>query len=273
MRLKKFMPVLIILVAIITTVAISPVCAFADTNDITADEITGIDLGDYNVELTYKRYILQTSGIEMAFEVVFDRNYVATNFGASGQNQIQDVLTEISLIVKNLGYIITLDTENNSFVGSMSFDSITDYYIAIDEDGYGTYQDTSNTKKSFLYVQSDSSTKTVFDGIEESEGLLQNFLQNFYNLGIDRENILLSYEYGTPYKIISTDADSKTYLVGKHIYVHKFDMNMDNSDREIHLSQKSPNIVGWYLTALGIALVIAGMVTLVYIVRKKRKEK
>lgn len=264
----------LIIAAIICAMAFSGIIATekasADTSGLSADEITGIKLNGYNVNLTYKYYVLDYSGLELSIGVVFDREYVTANYGGEGQETIQGVLTELSLLIKNMGYTISIDTANNAMTGTMSFDTLTDYDIATGSDSYEVYSGNPDKKTTFYYVESTTTTKTVFNGIEESEGLLQNFLQNFYNLGITRDKILLSYEYGTPYKIITSDADNVTFSVGKKIYVHEFNMNLDNSSREIHFYQKSPNAVGWYLTALFVALLITGAIVAVYFVNKKK---
>jgi hypothetical protein len=267
--MKKLLPVLFV-IFLVLSLSVSNVSAYADelTPDyVIEDSIYGVDLGDFEVELRYDNYILNSSGLYRAFEITFDKEFV-------DNNNLSDTefLMPIAVIISSMGYVTTIDNENYMIVGEMEFDSLTDLYIAQGIDGYSVDSSSYVTQTSFFYTDTFIKTTSLYDGIEESDGVLNQIITQFYELGVSREAILLNYTYGTPYKIISTDADKQTYSITDKIYLHSFDMTMDTSDREINMVQHSPNQVGWYSLGAMIAVVVISVpLTIVIIKRKKKK--
>jgi hypothetical protein len=172
----------------------------------------------------------------------------------------------------SLGYVSTVDKENNKIIGERKFADITELYIAMGIDGYDTNSSNYVTQKSFFFNDTFIKRPSPFTGIEQSEGAFKDILDAFYNLGIKREAVLLNYVYGTPYTIIKSDADHINYSAAQNIYLHSYDMNLDMSDKKMNLVQHSPNSVGWYSLGIMIALAVISIPLGVLIIKHKKKK-
>ncbi len=277
--MKKILAVILFVATIIATLTFAPTAAFAggavavtegDRSSLLRD--SGYKLGDgYYVEISYDNYILYSSGIYQAFTVTFDKvfwdGYAADENGINYRNNI---LEAIKLLFGGRGYVTEIDKDNARFTAFIKYESLTDYYIANDIDGYEREESSGNEKKGFLFNEYESSTTTIFKIIETEGNLLNAILQICYQAGINRENVALSYVYGTPYKIITTDADEVNYSSGQKLYLHTYKMNMDNYDREIVMKQKSPNPTGWYVLAIIIGMAVLALPLTIVIVKRKK---
>lgn len=267
--MKKLILVFLIVFFMIS-LNVSALSAYAEDEHGTVDEITGEDLGDFDVKLSYYNEILYSSGAYRAFEIIFDKYFVENNLTVDGSKI--DFLTPIAESIAKLGYTVTVNITNNSLVGEASFDSLTDLYIVLGVTGYESNENNYVTQSSFLYTDTFIKQNSPFNGIEESDSTLKDVIDYFYTLGVERNHILLNYTYGTPYKIINTNADEITYSVANRLYLHSFDMTLDTVGREITLVQHSPNVIGWYSLAIIIALfVISVPLTVLFIKHDKNK--
>lgn len=269
---------MVFIIAFIASISVFPIAASAEcTDQITAGDrgtlraISGYTLkDDYVIEISYLNYTLYSSGVYRAFIITFDRDYC--NLHEREDDEIFDsnaLLSVFELLFSSRGYTLEKDLENARFTASIKYDSFTDLYIGNGIDGYENDPSSGGEKKGFLYNEYTNTQKTEFSYIETPDNLFNGMLQLCYQLDISKENILLNYTYGTPYKIIKTDADETKYLSGQKIYTHSYDMTMDNYDREITLTQVTPNTSGWYTLAIGIALIVLILPLTFVIIRKK----
>lgn len=274
--IRKFLPLVFILFCIFSVSISSISCVAASENSINLLDMqpSGVDLGAYDVKLSYKNYTLYSSGAYRAIEIVFDNNFVSENYPiAEGAEEAPDILSEFAPLIKSLGYIVTIDKENNTIIGERSFDDLTELYIAMGMDGYDSNSNNYITQKSFFFTDTFIKQPSPFTDIETTEGAFKNILNAFYALGVKREAVLLNYTYGTPYTIIKSDADQITYSAAKNIYLHSYDMNLDMSAKKINLVQHSPNSVGWYTLAIMISLVVISVPVSIFIIKHKKKNK
>lgn len=275
--MKKFLP-LLLTVFFIICLSVSPFTAYADNvNDakLWIEVPKGADLGDFDVKLSYKNYTLYSSGAYRAFEISFDRYFVADNLTVVDDGETVDgyFLTPLAELIADMGYAVTVDRTNYNIIGEASFDTLTDLYIALGADGYDSNKTNNVTQSSFFYKDTFIKQPSPFTGIEESDEKIKDIIDGFYALGIKREGILLNYTYGTPYTIISSDADTTTYSPSENIYLHSFDMTMDMSDKKFTIKQHSPNPIGWYSMAVGIAIVVISVPFTIAIIKCKKKKR
>lgn len=269
--MKKFVPIALLLIVALTCVKVStaPASAAGESFPDLVGESNGADLKYFDVKLTYRNYILSSSGAYRAIEIAFDRNFAATLPQAEG-DATPDYLAVFGPYLQNLGYNEKVDKVNYTIKGERKFDTLTDMYIALGLDGYEPDKSDLPTQKSFYFIDTFNKQNSPFAGIEEEDNVLNAILKEFYNLGITRERILLNYTYGTPYKIIKTDADQTTYSASESLYLHSYDMNMDMSGRQIYLVQHTPNPVGWYTTAIIIAVVVISIPVAIFLINKRK---
>lgn len=268
---KKVFIILFILIFVLALGASSFVAAAEENLD---EMPLGEDLGDFDVKIGYKNYTLYSSGAYRAIEITFDKSFIEEKYPKIGESERDySFLDSFSADLTSLGYEIRLDQENNKIIGERTFESLTDLYIAMGIDGYETDNTKYETQKSFLYVDTFIKQNSPFVGIEEAESGFKNILEAIYKLDIKRGAVLLNYTYGTPYKIIKSDADNQFYLSAENIYLHSYDMNLDMTGRKINLVQHSPNAIGWYSIAIIIALVVISVPLSVLIIKHKKKNK
>lgn len=249
--------------------------AYADGEIIDDGPVTpiGFDLADGKQALVeYRRYTLPISGVYFEFDVTFDDEF----FREIGE--VRDSVFYPSSILEDLadkfasaGYDVATDPLGK-VVAKRKYDSLTDYYIAIGIDGFETNENNATKDSGVYFTTYTTTTQTPFCSVDTEGSFLNGIYSMLVGAGVTREGISLKYHYGTPYKIISSDADVKEYDKTNGVYVHTFVMDCDTAGREITLVQKSPNTVGWYATAVIIALPII-VVPLVITILKKKKNK
>ncbi len=285
MTLKRKIPLVIVFAVATILVVAASVCfsdfaAYADT-DTDMPELFGIDelkdigydLRGYDAEIGYYSQTLSNSGIYIAFEVTLDKDFLA-RAGAVEDcvYRYPQMFGELEKAFTAMGYTIDCDKNNGQLLASMTFESTTDYYIATGRNGYESNESSANVKKGFFYNDYYSSTVTAFSSVENEGNLLNLIYEKCLALGAEKEKIKLSYFYGTPYKIISTDADQVTYNRNKKLYVHRFDMTPSTKDREIHFTQHSPNSWAFYLIAVIVAVPVIAAPLAIAITKRKKKE-
>lgn len=256
-------------IALLVCVIIIPTggAAFADTQD-------GYKVREgYLAEITYGNFSMAGGSIIRSFTFTFDKEFLDTlNPDAIfGKEELYDYITAF---IVSIGYTARTD-EKGRIIGSKTFDSATDLYIEEYQiDGYEKDDSKYERKDGFFYSDIFFNQKTVFDGIEGDNIAMGMLLNILYMFDLEREDIALSYHYGTPYKIITTDAERSYFDTNSNIYVHEFYMNVANADREIKLTQHVPNVTNWYLLAIACSLPVV-LVTLAAMAisraRKKRR--
>lgn len=283
MTLKRKIPFVIVL-TVATTIIVAMSCCFSGVvacADSAAPDFCGLeelkgigyDLKGYDAEIGYYSYTLSNSGVYFAFEVTLDKDFLKR------VGEVEDcvyrypeMFGELETMFTAMGYTVDCDKHNGQLLASITFDSTTDYYIATGRNGYESNESSATVKKGFLYNDYYSSTVTVFSSVEDEGNLLNTIYQKCIDLGAEKEKIKLSYFYGTPYKIISTDADQVEYNYNKKLYVHRFDMTIETKDREIHFTQHSPNSWAFYLIAVIVAIPVIAVPLAIAIAKRKKKE-
>lgn len=279
--LKLIVPILLLLIvagALLFAPVALPAEAAADDYGIydKTDTIPGVgyDLDGYYVSIAYHNYTLRNSGVYFAFVITLDKEF-HRNISLSENNVVYDcaLLAQIETLFKTIGYTVVCDDFNGQLYAYISYDTMTDYYIANGLDGYEVSQSDATEDKGFLFTDYYTESKTVFSVIGSGDNVIDACLELCEEAGAPEDKIALRYVYGTPYKIISSDADSVTYNSQNSLYLHSFNLIVADKDRVIHLKQHAPNPVGWYVLAVIIAIpVIAVPLTIMIVKRKKKQE-
>lgn len=234
----------------------------------------GYDLDGYYVSFSYHNYTLRNSGVYFAFVITLDKDF-HHKISLSDNNVIYDcaLLKQIEILFKVMGYTVVCDDFNGQLYAYLSYDTMTDYYIANGLDGYETSDSDATEDKGFLFTDYYTESKTVFSLIGSGDNVIDACLELFKEAGAPEDKIALRYVYGTPYKIVTSDADSVTYNTQRNLYLHSFNLTIADKDRVIHLKQHAPNSVGWYVLAVIIAIpAIAVPLTIMILKRKKKQE-
>ncbi len=115
--------------------------------------------------------------------------------------------------------------------------------------------------------------KTV-NGVNIVDKIKDIFASNLYvatPIGFDVSEVDLTYKFITPYRRLHSDG--KVSKIDNK-YEHTWQIDILDSDQEIHFYRVSANSIVWYLGALGITVLflIIGTVVAVIIERKKRRK-
>lgn len=230
--------------------------------------------GGYIAEITFNNLNLPNNNIVRALQVYVDKQKLT-----AGANEMQKelrlasaqiVLNSIFIEYEAKGYNITFDDEIIE-ITLERYDSITDYYLAKDYNGYKKPEKDNQLKWGLLYNTYSYTDKTVFSNIDGT--IIQELAQSLqYIEGISSSDIAYIYNYGTTYsrKTIASDADNIYYYSKLGINIHKFVMSDATLNREYTIQQSVPNALSWYSGA--IILVAIPAVALIIYAYKKKKE-
>ncbi len=225
---------------------------------------------DYFAEITYANFNMAGGSIVRTFSITFDKEFF-DSFEEDSPMGREQLLNYVSGYIFAMGFKAEKD-DTGRVIGSKVYDSATDLYLEYGINGYEPDDSDYDRQDGFLYSDIISTQKTIFDGIEEdtSFGLLLGIL---YMFNLERQDIALSYHYGSPYKIITTDAERSYFDTNSDIYIHEFYMDLNSAGREIKIFQRVPNATNWYLLALAISLpiVLATLLGLIVSVYKKKR--
>lgn len=266
-----FAVAVIAVAAIPVSVGVGEAATVSDSPSIgDMDELRdiGYDLNGYEVEIGYYSYTLKGSGVYFAFELTLDKNFR----GRIERSRCSAMFLELKKIFYEMGYTVRTDSNNGQILGQLNYSSTTDYYIATGRDGYEVGTASTPSKKGFFFNEYSSASVSPFSIIEEEGNILNVIYEMCLNLGADKQKILLSYYYGTPYKIIDTDADIKKVDYDKSVYVHRFNMTLEDKDRELHFTQRSTNAWAFYLLAVLAAVPVIAVPLVISIKKQKKKE-
>lgn len=157
---------------------------------------------------------------------------------------------------------------------SVSFDTVTDYYIAAGITGFDPPEEDDGegvtTETTAFYVYTTTEMQTVF--AEKSETSIVSFLETVAGAcGVPEEKVSYRYFYATKYKkAITTNADS--VLEYDDCKLHIFDISRDDFGRKITITSCNPNPDSWYYLAVGTGVLVAiatGTVIAVNYAKKK----
>lgn len=221
----------------------------------------------YLAEIAFYDHNLSGGGVARSIVVTFDRQYF-----------YQDeyfvpfifAMSTIGEILDQIGYK-SEQIAGCRVKGTRQYDSVTNVYIENEIDGYENSPSEAEEKRSLFFIDYISRQKTIFENVQENENsVFYHLLNVLYSIGLEKDDILLTYSYGTPYKIIISDADKTIYDSSQKIYIHDFYMSVDGSGRTIVVTQHVPNSVVWYAAALGGSVVIGLFFALIYLAKRKR---
>lgn len=228
-------------------------------------------------EISYNNLLLRNGSIVRKLQVWVNESELFE--GAEGTNyEMKKATLEFAkeaLIntLKQGGYEV-VEGDGYLEVPLESYDSYTDMYIAYGHDGYEVDEGADIPEKGVFFNKYTSTMATPFASIE---GTIIEDIAGYLTLinGIDAIDVAYVYNYGTKYspQLISSDADSIYLYRAENIYIHKFLMNKYTLDRQITLTQTSPNTLVWYGLALGVAACLTAIaITVAILCGKKQKE-
>ena len=232
----------------------------------------GEDLGEWQVAVEYHAYTLSGNGFYYAFVVTFDNDF----FLSSGT--VEDAVfspspafDELATLFRQAGYSVAQDgKKDGKLKATFAYDDTVDYYIANGLTGYDNNAKEGETKKGFYFTDYTRTSLTPFATVKTEGRFLNRVLSILTNAGAEEQKIRLTYVYGTPYKIVRTDADNVRYVSGSSLYLHSFDMTADTAaDRTLTIYQRSPNPTGWYVTAFLVAVPVIAVPLAILLIRKK----
>lgn len=230
----------------------------------------------YIAEITFNNLNLPNGSIVRALQVFVDKQKLTA--GASElQKELrlasaQVVLSSIYSEYTAKGYNITFDEEVIE-ITLEKYDSITDYYLAKDYNGYKKPQKDNQLKWGLLYNTYSHTDKTVFSNIDGT--IIQAIAQDIGRIeGIHSGDIAYIYNYGTTYsrRTITSDADNIYYYSKLGINIHKFVMTDATLNREYTMQQSVPNVLAWYGGAI-LLVAIPAVALIIYAYKKKREAK
>ena len=133
-------------------------------------------------------------------------------------------------------------------------------------------------ENNFFTTKTTTSSKTVFASTVSGEPITSYMRTQFENIvhSVNPELTLpkteLTYTYVTPQSRLHSDADRIEMQDG--YYMHIWDIEEDNLEREINLYFVNARTEVWYALLLGGSLLATGIMFLVYFIKKKKnKEK
>lgn len=275
--MRKTALILIFIVTIIASITVSPALAFAvNEKEIAEGDINTLSTSGYSLQegfdvlIAYHDYTLYSSGMYFAYEITFDRDFCATRAEESESDYKSELILALRLFFTIRNYAtITEDTENAKLVASVKYDSKSDLYIANGIDGYMQGGSSPKESKNFFFNEYTSTINTVFSKVKIPGQTVYSLVELCKEFQIPSERILFNYTYGTPYKIIKSNADETKFLTSRNIYTHSYTMTMDTFDRQVILTQSSPNTTNWYILAIALALVVCIVPLLLVVLRKK----
>lgn len=261
--MKKYFIVFLITLVVISGISVSGVSAFAE------ETLIEYELNGYDVKITYNYSIEFGSGVYFAYEVMFDSDYYKNVVNK------EELFDELSYTFDVNGFTVDNDELHGKMVASISYETLTEYYIASGYDGYQISESTAKEKKGFLYNEYTSTSKTVFYNLKTEGKYVNRIYKILADLGVADEKILLEYIYGTPYdnNLITSTADKVVYSTQDRIYQHVFLLDVDELDKEITIFQRSPNSTGWYVIAIIIGLVVIAIPLTIYLIKKRKGAK
>lgn len=266
--MKKTLLIMMI-VAIVASLAFISMGSTVFAED---EVVKGFDVrDDYLVEVTSGYFNMANGKIVYSFSITFDKEF----FGAlpkEGLGSQESVLSFMNSIILASDYKPDVDN-NGRIIGTKQFDSATDVYIESNRDGYKNESNDYERNNKLFFSEIISTQKTVFDGIDSAGGSLNMLLDVLGLFELKSEDIALSYHYGTPYKIIGSDAERNYFDVKSKIYVHEFQMNVATSGREIVFIQTTPNVLNWYILAIILTLPIIIISVVLGLISKRKLNK
>lgn len=165
-------------------------------------------------------------------------------------------------------FSLNADLESFTVVITEHYADMQEYYLAYGITGDEIEEDSSVIINDGLYSESIDESPIIF-ARSDMQDLIEQIEQEINALfGINSKNYSLTYEYGTPYKSVTSNADSVVYEDG--VYKHTWITNGEEyKQKSIRVTYRSPNSTWWYTIAIAAAVVV--LVTLLIVKQRKVK--
>ena len=265
----------LLFVCLLCVFVVLSICFVGATNVAYAEEIApapvGEDLGEWQAAVEYHAYTLSGNGLYYAFVVTFDNDFFLSS-GTTENNVFapSSAFNDLAALFTKAGYVVTKDGKTDGKLkASITYEDTVDYYIDNGMTGYDVNVRSGEETKTFFFTDYTRRSATPFSSITREGSLLNRVLAVLTTAGAQEDGIRLTYVYGTPYKIVRTDADRVRYAESSSLYLHSFDMTVESSDRTMTISQRSPNPTGWYVVAIFVGAIVIAVPLTILIIRKK----
>lgn len=172
------------------------------------------------------------------------------------------------------GWLAKAETDGSALYLSLSFESVTDYYIAAGITGFDPPEDDDDegvtTETTAFYVYTTTETETVF--AEKENTPVAYFEAVALTCGVPGERISYRYFYTTKYKKAFT-SNADRVIEYDDCNLHVFDIPRDNLGKKVSITSRNPNPDSWYLIAIGLgALVAIATGVVIFLNYRKKKE-
>ncbi len=247
------------------------VFAFGSQEVAFAAEAEKLD-GEYFAKFSYSNITSFNNSLIFEFRLAIDTEKLQLL-----QESADVPLNIITQLFKNAGYSVTED--KGELIAVRKFDSYTDYYIAIGQDGYTLDEDDrvfTAAKKTMLYTWMSYDSPSLFNDITperlNEQDLIGVTLFILQESGIEIDKVLFEYNYGTPYSnlILDTNAISKHYDKESKIYYHTLLMDINNNSTPLTITRRIPNTQVWYGGAVLAGLAVALIPLMIALIKRKK---
>ena len=269
--MKKIKSIILITVLLLLAFTMT-CCTYAVDSSLSEEsEKNGTDLKGAFAMISFYNYVKYGTGKYLAYKLTYDYSYYQKK--KSTLNKLLEELKES--FVKN-GYTVSVNVFAGEMTASLSFETTEVYLRSVDYNGFVAEQDNYDSIiKTPFYSEYSFKTTTLFTDIDKE----YKFIGRIYYVGcvkagIEKNNVLLQYVYGTPYKekTIRSNADSIVYSPDNNLYLHIFNMTIDTPDKEVVITQHTPNTPVWYCIAIAAGVVVMSVPLAVYLLKRKKKE-
>lgn len=273
----NFKKVLLIIMLLIMSVGF---CACGELNSSiitnengSIDEIVTINLDAEKIEeLGYSEVEIENLKANIRLDALSEADKMKQNLNnkISMQLSMFELTNEAKEILNSYYNGITVKESNwsdNAYSIKVQFKNIDVYKYYYDIDDNITV--TQYKEEHFLYNKIYWYGNTMyFKHRELYQNLKTKYEISYPNL-IDCENAKLTYTYCVTQRRQHSDANSIQYSNGK--YYHTWEIDKDNPNQKIMFYYNIANAYNWILISLVISLFVAGILTLIVIIKKDKK--
>ncbi len=266
-RVNGFVFIIVILLLVCNMTG----CLYNVSEDDAAQDKSGTKLENANAMISFYSYTLYGTGYYFAYKLTYD-----SSFYQKKKTTLSRILEELKESFTKNGYTVTLNDYTGEITASINFETTEDYLRSTDYNGFAIEESSyDEVNKSFFYNDYILRSTTLFADIDKE----YKYIGRIYSVGcikagINSEDVILQYVYGTPYsqRTIRSNADQITYSPENRLYLHNYYMRVNNCDREIMLTNHSPNTSVWYALAIAGGVVVFVVPFTIYLVKRKKKE-
>ena len=246
-------------------------CLYNVSNSENTQDTSGTKLENSNAMISFYNYVNYGTGRYFAYKLTYDSSYFQKK-----KTVLVSLLEELESSFTGNGFKVTINDYTGELTASMSFATTEDYLRATDYDGFAIENNSfDDIKRSLFYVDYVYRMTTPFTDIDKD----YKYIGRIYSVGcvkagIAAEEVILQYVFGTPYsnRTLKTNADKITYSAENRLYLHNFYMSLKDCNREIEITQHSPNTTVWYAFAIAGGAIVFLVPFTVYLVKRKKKE-